>query len=692
MWKEENAQECRTWKWAEDGLSSFNDGDGYYQAVLPSNIEAGTFAQSAADNVDYMQDTVDGKGSVHVMSMAFYQGGFPLKPKELTREVSASKTRRRALQSAETKFYELPFVSKTPAPSIVKKAKKEFFEKCRLEREKIQGLNRVWIFTRNTPTRLLEVQIEQGQSHQRIPGWTGFHAIVSVHHSQPSRIGFPPMIPAPVSQLNTVYTCLKGLEKTFRESLQQENCVVTFDEGIYCDAKRIQWAVSPELDNVIIRMGGFHRAKNFISLIGKRMVESGIEDLWIESDVCGSNVASKVINRTHYNRAVRAHKLTLEALVRLQWQSFTEWLDEQNKADEVAIALINEKKRALITSFHRGYQYAVDHEREIRRQVLELDNLLSEKLNPLFNQYKEHGCKSSSLFAFWNEYIEMVWLLLDFIYGDRDANWNLHLEAFTEMLPYDRAFDHLNYFRWGTVYIADMQRLPEVAPRIHKELTENKVHAVSTSSTASSFNSVSPDMALEQTMNRDSKTKGGIVGVSGMQETRDKWALSAHMMAAATTAVKLMSGISTAPTSQKEFGSERLERDEMDVQNIMKCVDTKMRNPFDISEFEEDKLPLVNIATGTVAPSDVCECLLTARVQGEKAMEEFVQDRLISGKTNFWDPLKKTNIKTFQSLNKPIKLSKDKQNQKSIKIDRQVYGRLLVVSRDRDVDLQDVLS
>ena len=86
------------------------------------------------------------------------------------------------------------------------------------------------------------------------------------------------MIPAPVKEPNTVYTCLKSLDKTFRESLRQENAVVTFDEGIYCEAKRIQWAISPELDNVIARLGGFHRVRNILGVIGKRMTESV---LWI---------------------------------------------------------------------------------------------------------------------------------------------------------------------------------------------------------------------------------------------------------------------------------------------------------------------------------------------------------------------------------------------------------------------------
>ena len=92
----------------------------------------------------------------------------------------------------------------------------------------------------------------------------------------------------------------------------------------------------------------------------------------------------------------------------------------------------------------------------------------------------------------------MVRLLLNFIHDDGDANRLLHLETFSAMLPYDRTFDHLNYLRRGTVYLTDTES---------QEFTDNRAHAVSTSSSESSFNSVSPDMALEQTVNRDSKTQ-----------------------------------------------------------------------------------------------------------------------------------------------------------------------------------------
>lgn len=235
-------------KWSEMSLNQFEEEDGYYQAILPLNVASGTFVQSAADNADYLQDSVAGNESVHVMSMAFYQEGFALDPKKLVLPTqNISKVRRRALTSAETKLYELAFTSKTPLPTFAKQVEANFFQQCALEREKLQGLNQAWVFTRNTPTKLVTVEVGQTQAKQNVPGWTGFHAIVIVNNSRPTRISFPPMIPATVKEPNTVYTCLKSLDKTFRESLRQKNAVVTFDDGIYCEAKHIQWATSPEL-------------------------------------------------------------------------------------------------------------------------------------------------------------------------------------------------------------------------------------------------------------------------------------------------------------------------------------------------------------------------------------------------------------------------------------------------------------
>ena len=62
-------------KWAEMSLNQFEEEGGYYQAILPSNIASGTFVQSAADNADYLQDSVDGNQSVQVFEYGFLPRG-----------------------------------------------------------------------------------------------------------------------------------------------------------------------------------------------------------------------------------------------------------------------------------------------------------------------------------------------------------------------------------------------------------------------------------------------------------------------------------------------------------------------------------------------------------------------------------------------------------------------------------------
>ena len=106
----------------------------------------------------------------------------------------------------------------------------------------------------------------------------------------------------------------------------------------------------------------------------------------------------------------------------------------------------------------------------------------------------------------------MVLLLLKFIRAEREDDWELHLNATTEMIPPFFAMDRLNYSRWLPMYIMDMRHLHETAPGVHNEFVTGN-HTVSRS-TSQSFNQVWTNMALEQSVNLDSKTKGGIIGIT----------------------------------------------------------------------------------------------------------------------------------------------------------------------------------
>ena len=71
-------------------------------------------------------------------------------------------------------------------------------------------------------------------------------------------------------------------------------------------------------------------------------------------------------------------------------------------------------------------------------------------------------------------------------------------------------------------------------------------------------------------------------------------------------------------------------------------------------------------------------------------MNNFVEKRLATSVISFWEPLRKLKIKTFSSTNKNISL---KSNDKLVTVnaDRDLFGRLLIVSNVRQINLKEVL-
>ena len=84
-------------------------------------------------------------------------------------------------------------------------------------------------------------------------------------------------------------------------------------------------------------MGGFHIALNFLSLIGKKYPNSGIDDLLIESGGYAAGAASALMKGKSDNRGIRGHKLAMEALFRLEWKSFQQWNSERQAEEEPII-------------------------------------------------------------------------------------------------------------------------------------------------------------------------------------------------------------------------------------------------------------------------------------------------------------------------------------------------------------------
>ncbi|KAG1659941.1 Choline O-acetyltransferase [Nymphon striatum] len=70
-----------------------------------------------------------------------------------------------------------------------------------------------------------------------------------------------------------------------------------------------------------------------LSIIGKLFRDAGLRDLAVESGVIGEGSIDKVLDGKQYNRGVRLHKITYEALMRLVWKGFLEWLENNHSTD-----------------------------------------------------------------------------------------------------------------------------------------------------------------------------------------------------------------------------------------------------------------------------------------------------------------------------------------------------------------------
>ena len=216
------------------------------------------------------------------------------------------------------------------------------------------------------------------------------------------------------------------------------------------------------------------------------------------------------------------------------------------------------------------------------------------------------------------------------------------------MLPHFFAMNRQNYACHLPVYLADMQRLELTHLDVYNELAARN-HTISRS--GQPFLQVSTDMALEQSINIDSKSSGGVIGISQMRSALERWFLTIHERASITSALKAIYGLQDGKqASHKEAAARRVKRNEEDVKKMMGCFSSGLMT----DPFTHDSDELLNIATGVVLPEDVAQNLVCSTEEGRQQMNAFVEKRINSNAVGFWEPIPNMKIKTLSSTNKKI--------------------------------------
>lgn len=176
-------------------------------------------------------------------------------------------------------------------------------------------------------------------------------------------------------------------------------------------------------------MGAFQVACVFLAIIGKCFGDAGLWDLLIESRIIGSGSVNGVLGGKHYNRALRTHKIILEALMRVNWQAFIQSNKESLCRPQIlAVEKALPNVRKGLTSIEIQTLYDAPEVKDLQQSLEE------------FNQ-----SSSSKMSEFWQSYIQMVALLLHFIWSTREGDWNLHLMCIKDMLPWMFAYERTYY-------------------------------------------------------------------------------------------------------------------------------------------------------------------------------------------------------------------------------------------------------
>jgi len=349
-------------------------------------------------------------------------------------------------------------------------------------------------------------------------------------------------------------------------------------------------------------MGNFHIICNLLSIIGKMFRDAGLRDLAVESGVIAEGSIEKVLDGKQYNRGVRLHKLTYEALMRLAWAGFFEWLENNHNSD---MGHLNETLRSI----------ADIHENTCAATLeLSLNDESCQRILYLFGSYLDvlrH--ESGQLASFWMIYVDMVEIMLGLIRADREGDWHLHLSCIKDLIPWCFAMDKTNYSRYLPVYYVQMTQLENTCPDLHDHFLHGGFSVQLQQ--VNPFAKIAIDQTVEETVNKDTQTSGGTRGFSLRQGALSRFYLTAEYRAEALRQLREMVSVSSC-LGHADLQTSRIKRDENDVTSIVDMLENNWTNPF-----SNQPSDLVNLATGAAAQPNVSTDLLKACEKGKEAFK-----------------------------------------------------------------------
>ena len=285
--------------------------------ILPCNLVPDRFVHFTADNIDILDASLDGKDTFHATQVAAWQRGPPAKSTVL----------KDLRPSSKHDTLQIPDILNTLIPSDVFVGSHE---------PTFNGpVDNKW-FCDTAETTDVEISADtkeiafamKRKVHTPKQGWTHYNQERSDTNPPQTTVGYLPLILAPAHELDTLNTVIQRC-KFVAESLGQKYVVLTVDEALYCKLMELKWAKPEYQEFLIVRLGGLHTAMNFMKAIGKQMQSTGLLEVWTESDLQGQKTAENSMAGKGYEKSIRAHKITSQAMWQIMLPQFLECLHHE---------------------------------------------------------------------------------------------------------------------------------------------------------------------------------------------------------------------------------------------------------------------------------------------------------------------------------------------------------------------------
>ncbi|XP_031335335.1 uncharacterized protein LOC116165167 isoform X2 [Photinus pyralis] len=424
-----------------------------------------------------------------------------------------------------------------------------------------------------------------------IGGWNGF--MEDLTRNKPHDITYincQPFINSPPSDYNTIYTALlSSVEKS--KSLNQQSTIVTFDQPLYLKAREViaSRQGDPELQHVILRLGGFHLLMSFMGAVGFIMEGSGLSELF--NLIYAAVSTEKLLTGHAYARAVRAHMLAHRTLASIILETIDFSASFQSEIEQILYC----SDRSEILSAHD------------KDCVKELVSKFKDKLE----QFTNLGPTAK----LWSQYFQMVTLILTFIDAERTGNWTLHLETIHDMLPYFHSSGHFLYAKCCHLYLQDMMELQNTMPP--NEFKAFTLQGGFTIRRSNKFRCGTwSDMCIEQELMKHMKSSGGLTRGRGTSDAiLSRWTLGMATYRKICDAVERFSGIDFASSEQHIDTRESSQtRDNIDAKKMMEWF--HQHPPF------QKTAELISLSTGVMGDEKI-NCHLS-REEGVKCIDKML--------------------------------------------------------------------